>query len=92
MGFFTLCIGGIASSLMSHFEHFSYCTFAGFACLFMKTVFQTPYEGRMYNLKIDCGMQYPVDAPIVRFVTKINLSGVNQQTGLVGSSLLSPAL
>eukprot|EP01117_Protostelium_nocturnum_P004613 TRINITY_DN1670_c0_g1_i4.p1 TRINITY_DN1670_c0_g1~~TRINITY_DN1670_c0_g1_i4.p1 ORF type:complete len:141 (+),score=48.06 TRINITY_DN1670_c0_g1_i4:151-573(+) len=41
------------------------------------------HEGRIYNLKISCGESYPNKAPIVRFTSKINLTCVNQQTGLV---------
>lgn len=44
---------------------------------------RTPYENRMYSLKIDCGQRYPDDAPNVRFLSKINMSCINSTTGAV---------
>lgn len=40
------------------------------------------FEGRFYQLKVTCGPNYPNQPPDVRFVTRINLSKVNQ-TGAV---------
>jgi len=44
---------------------------------------RSPFEGRMYSLRIDCGESYPKEPPAVRFITKINLNGVNSHTGHV---------
>jgi len=38
---------------------------------------RTPYDGRLYNLKIECGEDYPNLPPIVRFTTRINLKGLD---------------
>lgn len=46
----------------------------------------TSFDGRFYELRITCGPDYPVAPPKVRFLTKINLPGVNPQTGAIDSS------
>ena len=45
-------------------------------------IFQSPYEGRIYNVLIICGERYPEERPYMKFMTKIKLSCV-QDTGEV---------
>ncbi|XP_009626549.1 ubiquitin-conjugating enzyme E2 variant 1B-like [Nicotiana tomentosiformis] len=43
----------------------------------------TVHEGRIYQLKLFCGKEYPDEPPGVRFQTRINMSCVNYETGVV---------
>jgi ubiquitin-protein ligase len=40
----------------------------------------------MYSLAIKCGPRYPQVKPEIRFTTRINMVGVDKNTGVVSSS------
>jgi len=44
---------------------------------------RTPYENRMYSVKIECGNRYPDDAPTAKFISRININCINAATGVV---------
>ncbi|RUS76018.1 hypothetical protein EGW08_016223 [Elysia chlorotica] len=44
---------------------------------------KTSFEHRMYQLRVKCGDHYPKVPPQARFVTRIFISGVNKETGVV---------
>ncbi|KAG7030593.1 Ubiquitin-conjugating enzyme E2 variant 1B [Cucurbita argyrosperma subsp. argyrosperma] len=48
----------------------------------------TVHEGRIYQLKLFCGKDYPDNPPAVRFQSRINMSCVNPETGMVERNLL----
>jgi ubiquitin-conjugating enzyme E2 variant len=43
----------------------------------------TNYDGRIYSLKIEVGENYPLQPPIVKFISRVNLPFVDQKNGLV---------
>jgi ubiquitin-protein ligase len=50
----------------------------------------TVFDGRLFELRISCGPDYPTVTPKVRFTSRIQMSSVNQTSGIVESDL--PAL
>ncbi|CAL9168719.1 unnamed protein product [Musa acuminata subsp. burmannicoides] len=47
----------------------------------------TVHEGRIYQLKLFCDEDYPDKPPTVRFQTRINMTCINQETGVVEPGL-----
>ena len=41
-------------------------------------IFKTCFENRMYSLKIECGPRYPDEPPVIKFYTRVNMSGVDR--------------
>ncbi|XP_076889923.1 ubiquitin-conjugating enzyme E2 variant 1A-like [Bidens hawaiensis] len=46
----------------------------------------TVHEGRIYQLKLFCSHEYPEKPPSVKFQSRINMTCVNQETGVVEPS------
>lgn len=44
---------------------------------------QSVHEGRIYQLKLFCDKDYPENPPSVRFHSRINMTCVNPETGVV---------
>ncbi|CAN1144042.1 Ubiquitin-conjugating enzyme E2 variant 1D [Linum perenne] len=49
----------------------------------------TVHEGRIYQLKLFCDKDYPEKPPTVRFHSRVNMTCVNHETGVVQSLSLS---
>ena len=43
----------------------------------------TNFDNRLYFLSIKCGEKYPMEPPIVRFTSKININCANKNNGSV---------
>ncbi|GBE59249.1 ubiquitin-conjugating enzyme [Babesia ovata] len=46
---------------------------------------RTVFENRIYCLEVYCGEQYPDVPPVVKFLTRINLPGVDQSGNVMAS-------
>lgn len=43
----------------------------------------TAHEGRIYNVRVHCGPDYPDKPPVVHFVSRVAMNCVNPRTGQV---------
>eukprot|EP00951_Prasinocladus_malaysianus_P038427 scaffold422017_cov45-Prasinocladus_malaysianus.AAC.1 len=48
----------------------------------------SPHEGRIYTLAITCDMDYPERPPKLKFITKVNMTCVHSDTGVVDPNKL----
>ena len=46
-------------------------------------------DGRFYELQLECGQDYPQKPPKVKFVSKVNMSFVDQSSGFVKANSLN---
>lgn len=77
-----LILAAYFSSICTFFKH----AIAHFLCCPM--IIQTFHDGRFYELRITCTDNYPAEPPIVRFISKINMTCVDPKTGIVQNSKL----
>lgn len=49
----------------------------------MLVLCQSVHEGRIYQLKLFCDKDYPEKPPSVRFHTRVNMTCVNPESGMV---------
>ena len=47
------------------------------------------HENRIYELKMECGPNYPREPPTIHFVSQINLPGVNNTDGKVDKNAVA---
>lgn len=47
------------------------------------------HENRIYSLSLEAGPNYPQEPPTVKFLSKINIPCVNQETGVVSKNKIS---
>ncbi|KAJ1769575.1 E2 ubiquitin-conjugating protein mms2 [Coemansia sp. RSA 1843] len=48
---------------------------------------RTTHDNRIYTLKMYCGPNYPSEPPEVSFVSRINMAGVDPETGAVSNDI-----
>ncbi|KAJ2859491.1 E2 ubiquitin-conjugating protein mms2 [Coemansia erecta] len=47
----------------------------------------TTHDNRIYTVSMFCGPHYPSEPPVVSFVSRINMAGVDQETGAVSPDI-----
>jgi len=54
-----------------------------------RSAIQGHHENRIYELKMECGPNYPKEPPEIHFVSQINLPGVNTTDGKVDKNAVA---